>query len=215
MILTISISAGLNHIYLLVCFFVLMWCTMLFGYYNEILCRPAPQIVDKTWAGPGRKWIDIKDAYSPLPGEDEVKVDDYRYGRWLMNSDAARTWYGVVPLPDFPIWVQRLAPHLLGYVPYLTVWGVLGHSFIYNAVINSDTSPPTFVFIIVIGQFATFTLFGLTQLVLGLFEWGPDYYYNGECLYLILSVTAKALLGLTLVASVLIFDTFEEAVENA
>lgn len=215
MILTISISGGVNHIYVLTTFFTLMWCTMMFGYYNEILCRPAPQVVDATWTGPGRKWIDIKDAYEPRPGQKEVRVDDYRYERWLINSDAVQKWYGIVAFPYFPLWIQRLAPHMLGYVPYLTVWGVLGHSFLYNAVINSEQTPPTFVFIIVIGQFTVFTLFGITQLILGLFEWGAKYYYWGEVSYLILSLTAKALLGITLVASVLIFDTFEEAVENA
>jgi hypothetical protein len=202
MIMTISISAGINHIYLLTCFFVLMWCTMTFGYYNEVLCRPTWQQADASYTGRGTKWVDVDEK-------------ENRAGRWLMNEETARLKPGTVPYPYFPIWIQRLSPHILGYVPYLTVWGILGHSFLYNAVINSDTMPPTFVFIIVIGQFATFTLFGITQLVLGLFEWGANYYYWGEVSYLILSITAKALLGTTLIMSVLIFDTFEEAVQNA
>ena len=47
------------------------------------------------------------------------------------------------------------------------------------------------------------------------FNNGPSWYYWGEWSYLALSLFSKGLLGLTLVANVLLYDSFDEAVQEA
>ena len=74
--------------------------------------------------------------------------------------------------------LQRLTPHFFGYVPYLTIWICLGHSFFSN-VTGEGRTPPDFVYVIVIGQFAVFTLFGVTQLANQIDNNGPSWYFWG------------------------------------
>lgn len=105
---------------------------------------------------------------------------------------------------------QRLTPHLLGWVPYLTVWFILLHSFIYN-VSQREGGPPFVVYLIVAVQAGIFTIFGLVQFVNQFTQNGPSWYYRGECIYLILSLTAKAFLGGTLIGYVFMYETFDEA----
>ena len=72
-----------------------------------------------------------------------------------------------------------------------------------------------------IQNLAVFSMFGMTQFISQFFEgpWlgvgGPSRYFWGETSYLILSLVAKGLLGITLMSSVLIFDSFEDAVADA
>ena len=40
MAITISVASGVNHAYMITFIFTLMWCTMVFGYYTEIISRP-------------------------------------------------------------------------------------------------------------------------------------------------------------------------------
>lgn len=105
--------------------------------------------------------------------------------------------------------IQRLFPHLMGYVPYSVIWVALLHSFFWN--VGDGGGPPGFVYIIVIGQFVIFTGFGATQFLNQFFENGPSWYYWGEVSYLALSLFSKGFLGITLVANVLLYDTFQEA----
>lgn len=110
--------------------------------------------------------------------------------------------------------LRRLYPHFLGYGPYLTAWGILMHSFFWN-VSGDGGGPPSFVYIIVVGQFVVFTGFGFTQLVNQSFQSGPSWYVWGEFSYLVLSLFSKGLLGVTLVFNVLVYQSFDEAVRAA
>ena len=112
-----------------------------------------------------------------------------------------------------PSRLVRILPHLLGYVPYLTVWIILGDSFFSNISqgAGGNRGPPDFVYIIVIGQFVVFTLFGITQLVNQLHDLGAGWYYYGEFSYCLLSLVAKGFLGVLLLGNVFIYSTFEEA----
>lgn len=138
----------------------------------------------------------------------------------VTNNRAPREWYLHDNRIDTKVlevvWasLHRLAPHLLGYVPYATIWAVLFHSFVRNSTRTSQR-PPSFVYVIVIGQFVVFSLFGVVQLVNQARADGPAWYWKGELVYLVLSIVAKGLLGLTLLTSVLLYDTFDEAVANA
>lgn len=162
MIIAISVASGVNHVYMVTQIFVLMWATMVFGHYTEVLSRP---VFD------GRK----------IPQ------------KWAVESR-----------------FQRLQPHLLGYVPFLTVWVTLMHSFFYN--VNRDNEgPPSWVYVAVVGQAIVFSLFGLTQLLNQLSSNGPGWYYWGEWYYQLLSLLAKSLLGLTLLSNVLVYSSLDEA----
>ena len=72
-----------------------------------------------------------------------------------------------------------------------------------------------FVYAIVIGQIVTFSLFGITQFILLWREDGPKWFYWGEMSYQFLSLLAKTLLGGILLANVLLFRSFDEAVLDA
>ena len=177
MIITISVASGVAHTYMLTSNFVLIFCTMLFGYYTEVISPP--------------EWL----------GENE------RPKQWAVRDGK----YELLLVPALPAFLQRLAPHFLGYVPYITVWAQLFHSFFFNTS-DSTQQPPAFVYAIVVGQFIAFSLFGVTQLWNQIREDGPHWYWRGEFSYLVLSVISKGLLGLTLVTQVFAFDSFSEAV---
>jgi hypothetical protein len=111
------------------------------------------------------------------------------------------------------VWkLWRLSAHVLGYVPYLTVWSILLHSFDSNV---TEEGPPDFVWAIVIGQFVIFTGFGFTQLFNQGFDKGPYWYWRGEMSYLVLSLLSKGVLGMILITNVLLYSTFSEGVAVA
>ena len=113
-------------------------------------------------------------------------------------------------------WLERLLPHLLGWVPYSTVWVCFLLNFIWNSN-NSETgqSAPAFVWVILIGQASVFSCFGFVQLVLHAWSHGAKYYWMGEVIYICLSMAAKGLLGITLITSVIVYDSFTDAVAAA
>ena len=148
--------------------------------------------------------------YTEVTSPPESLGDNKKPTRWLLNNDNPH----LLLFPELPAVFQRLAPHFLGYIPYLTVWIVLMHSFFYN-VSGGDGGPPFFVYLIVVGQLFVFTGFGFTQLFnQGRLD-GPSWYYWGEWSYLALSLFSKGLLGMTLVANVMLYDSFDEAVAAA
>ena len=65
---------------------------------------------------------------------------------------------------------------------------------------------PDFVNVTVIGSFALFTLFGITQLLHQVLPYGPSLYWLGEIIYVVLSFTAKAELGLIVLFQALVDD---------
>ena len=130
--------------------------------------------------------------------------------KWKVRAPDDAPWCG----RDYWLFkVWRLAAHVLGYVPYMTVWIILGDSFLGNT--SEDAGPPDFVYVIVFGQFAVFTCFGITQLVNQFSENGPQWYAWGEWSYLFLSMFSKGLLGMTLVANVFLYGSFAAAVAEA
>lgn len=149
--------------------------------------------------------------YTEVTSPPENNGDSKRPEKWLVRAENKE----LLAFPLFPAVLQRLAPHFLGYVPYIVFWSVLMHSFFFNTSDSGDQGPPTFVYIIIIGQFVVFSSFGITQFVNQIAPNGPSWYMWGEWSYLFLSLFSKGLLGFTLISSVLLFDTFEEAVVDA
>ena len=135
---------------------------------------------------------------------------DKRPKRWLIRNDNPE----LLAFPMLPAVLQRLSAHFMGYVPYITFWAILMHSFFFN-VGDGEQGPPAFVYAIVVGQLVVFSSFGLTQLVNQISSSGPDWFIWAEFSYLALSVISKGLLGFTLISSVLLFDTFDAAVAKA
>ena len=121
-------------------------------------------------------------------------------GTWQKKSPFARLW-----------------PSLLGWIPYVPVWVIIlwnFHRAIDKAAAN-DREVPGFVFAIIYGQVVLFSLFAIPQLVvLGLTN-GPKWFWGGEMAYIILSLTAKAILGLLFVGSTFAFDSLEESMTAA
>ena len=81
-------------------------------------------------------------------------------------------------------------------MPFGAVWAVLLHSFHANT--GDGGGPPTFVYVIVYGQFVAFLTFCVAQLALLVPRGSAAYYYWGEVSYLVLSFVSKGLLGGTL-----------------
>lgn len=193
MVIVFAVAGGLSHVYIVTMAFVLMWCTMCFGYFAERLCRP----------------IDMGPDARPL----YWAINQWNPHLILFNLEQKnREWNGYYAVAR----LNRLGPHIAGYVPYITVWACLLHSFLWN-VSNAPEGggPPDFVWAIIIGQAATFTLFGITQLFLLGRTDGPSFYYGGEVSYQFLSVLAKGLLGTMLIVNVLLYDSFDDAVAAA
>ena len=71
------------------------------------------------------------------------------------------------------------------------------------------------MYIIIVSQLLLFSCFGITQFVLLWRVDGANLYYWGEVSYQLLSLLAKGILGLVLMANVLIFDSFDAAVADA
>ena len=142
----------------------------------------------------------------PDPGSDAL---DKRPRKWLIRNDNP----DLLVIPELPAAFQRLTPHFLGYVPYISIWAVFMHSFLTNG--DGQEGPPDFVYVIVIGQAVAFTAFGITQLVNQIDENGPSWYMWGEWSYLVLSLVSKGLLGVTLIASVFAYSNFGDAVQDA
>ena len=110
--------------------------------------------------------------------------------------------------------LKRLRIHILGYVPYTTVWAIL----LYRYEVNRERLKnefPEFLPQAVWGTFAAFTVFGLVQLFSQLplprpcGMYGPSLYWLGELTYIVLSFAAKANFGLVILYEVLATDYYD------
>ena len=129
---------------------------------------------------------------------------DVRAKYWQVNDQNPQ----LLTIPELGYKLNRLAPNLLGYIPYGFAWFPLLHNFYYNTSDTGDGGgPPDFVYAIIWSQLILFSCFGITQFVLLWRVDGPSVFYWGEISYLVLSVLAKGVLGLILMANVLLYDT--------
>ena len=107
---------------------------------------------------------------------------------------------------------DRLLFHVLGYVPYAAYWFTVLHIYFYSQSLSSQKAPD-FVTYIIVSQLALFSLIGVTQLVLLWNNNGPNWFVAGEVSYILLSLTAKGVLGAILMFFVLAYSNFADAVE--
>lgn len=110
--------------------------------------------------------------------------------------------------------MERLTPHFLGYVPFVVAVAILLQGFVRAAAFSPGPDPttqeergmPDFVYVIVISQVLLFSCFTVVQLVITLGP--PRNYINGELAYMTLSLVAKGVLSLLLLANVIALDVF-------
>ena len=185
MVIVIFAAAGLNDDLLLYCTVCLVHTTMHFGWLSEEILRPMYHIQTK------------------------------RASHWIKNWDNPTKmifrnknfFFSCLLSP-----LERAFPHLLGWVPYLTVWVCFGLNFVWNSRDpENGREAPVFVWIILFSQATIFSVFGLVQFFNQVYLDGPRNFYIGELTYILLSFTAKTFLGVTLMTSIFVFDNLSEA----
>ena len=96
--------------------------------------------------------------------------------------------------------------HLTGWIQFGWAYGIIGHAFfksIEDTNGSGGTGPPDFVYIIVIVLFLLYSSFGFVQLIELISNLNP---YTKETSYVILSLSAKLLLGWMIFSNVLILS---------
>lgn len=199
MAMVLTGSVGLAHVYNMASNFVLLWCTMTYGWMCERINRPLYQ-----------------KGKSAMVAGSMAKVDDvWRPVRWQLNYDSSADKFAFWFLPPRTrAAFERMWPSLLGWVPYATVWAQVFHIY-FSTADAADTDPPEFVTAIIVSQAAFFSTFGFAQLILTAWDDGPKYYFAGEVSYLLLSLLSKSVLGFILLFNVIFRETFEEASREA
>ena len=125
----------------------------------------------------------------------------------MNEKDADGTWQEKSTL-------ARLWPSLLGWFPFVPVFVIVFWNFnnALDKARDNGREVPGYVWAIVISQVVLFSLFSFPQLILLGLERGPQYYLYGEMTYLILSLTAKAVLGLLFIFATFSFDRLEDSI---
>lgn len=101
---------------------------------------------------------------------------------------------------------QRIAPHVVGYLPQTAAWACVFAGF-YD---ESDADrPPAFVHAILWSQLLLFWSFGAVQLWQQLSP--PSSYTRGEMAYQVLSLASKGTLGSLLLTNVIMLDSADDA----
>ena len=110
---------------------------------------------------------------------------------------------------------RRMLPHVIGIFSYMSSWAMILYSFNQNL---DDTREhdretyermPKWVFAIIYGSFAIFTLFTIPQIR---YQWlAPKHYFKAEYWYCFLSLFAKSYLGMLLYVNVLRKASVDEA----
>ena len=208
MMFTIAFAGGLKDIYLLTCVACLCFVTMCFGFVTEWLSRPDEDSRERFTIRDG---VAVKSIENVALINTTGKVDWGRVQIPNANEDSELFFVGPATKWKTRSRTRRLLPHALGYVPYLTAYGIIIHSYVHNTA-DTNNGPPDWVTAVVFGQFALFTLFGLSQLMQQFSDNGCENYIYWEAVYILLSIVSKMVLGLMLIFQVFAYSTFEEAV---
>ncbi|MBD38922.1 MAG: hypothetical protein CMB11_00875 [Euryarchaeota archaeon] len=110
---------------------------------------------------------------------------------------------------------RRMLPHVVGIFPYMAAWSMILYNFMQNLDDTRETNKeayekmPRWVYAVIFGSFAIFTLFVYPQIY---YQWQkPKYYYQTEFHYCFLSLLAKSYLGMLLYVNVLRKASVDEA----
>ena len=118
--------------------------------------------------------------------------------RWLGdNADGSNR---------FTNYVRRMAPHVVGFIPYASAWAVLFSTYTntisdVQEAFDVNDEVPAYILSAISSTFAIFSTFTATQIY---FQWQPpSKYFKSEPVYCVLSATSKTTLGLVLIANVI------------
>ena len=96
--------------------------------------------------------------------------------------------------------------HITGWLQFCWAYAIIGHAFFKSIEASNDSGgsgPPDFVYVIVIVLFLLYASFGFVQLVELCINLNP---YTKETAYVLLSLTAKLVLGWMIFSNVLILN---------
>lgn len=119
---------------------------------------------------------------------------------------------------EIPGFAWRLQAHLLGYAPQIFAWTIIIGNFLEGASTSTTDSSgetrqmPNFVYAIVFGEMLIFWSFGIVQLVVSVRP--PSKYYQGEIVYMWLSLFAKGFLALLCLTNVVMAGGYSEIYED-
>jgi hypothetical protein len=175
MAIPIAYVCGIRSVELLWAVFALVLITMPFGWVTEALSRP----------------VEITDAH------DTTSKNILRCREWQIGSDGV----ALVLRAPWTAVLQRLGPWLLGWIPYLFAWVLVLDQYYYSVskIDNDEAKPPDWVGALLIAEVVVFSCFGVVQFLQQLTNCGCYYYWVGELAYIVLSLTAKMILGITLI----------------
>lgn len=178
MAIPIAYVCGIRSAELLWAVFALVLITMPFGWVTEALSRP----------------VEIADT------EDTTSKNILRCRQWRIGSEGV----ALVLRAPWTAPLQRLGPWLLGWIPYLFAWVLVLNQYYYSIskIPNEDNKPPDWVGALLFTEIVVFSCFGIVQFAQQLTNCGCYYYWVGELVYIILSLTAKMILGITLILNI-------------
>ena len=193
MMVALAIICGMRTTYLLLAIAALNMLMLTFGWVTEALSRP--DFSSREMMGNGMQG---------------------RHTRWLISGkleDRSTLILACVPIGCLPAVaaLQRLGPFLFGWFPYVICWYILINVYQSSTAEGREQGNfPDFVDIIVYGEVALFSVFGIVMFLQQLTHRGCYNFYWGEVTYIALSLIAKILLGVVVATQVLIFDRFED-----
>lgn len=170
MTIIIAFFAGVRAYHLLIALFFLSFTCMCFGWVTEALSRPDAE----------SRVLHVQDdrieyGFDPRAASRHTRWEIHAY-----NSDLLVA--GCLPLPVHLLAaLQRLGPHLLGWVPYIALWAIVWDNFAYSTK-RPENRPPDFVYAIIWGEIFVFSSFAITQILQQGSDWGCRNYWLGECL---------------------------------
>ena len=186
--------------------FLLVVFVMAFGFATESWSRPSQREQDgnRGWVGDPQRTDEVVCA--------DTKKND---GEKLSPTDVAiLRSYSVLYRQNY---YRRMIFHVLGWIPYTFVWFVYFRHFIRSLddlrLIDVDLwdSVPDFVPYAISATFVFFTLFAFVQIR---YQYGkPDDYWKTEVWYVFLSLISKLSLGILLYVNVLMFSSFDAALD--
>ena len=198
--------------------FFLCFTTIAFGWVTEALSRPNP--------ASRRPETNGAECHSKDSTEAIYAADPH--SKWMLHAEnpSVLVWGCAGPrLSAILAPLQRLGPHILGYIPYGAAWYTILNCYYWNkeqARQEYRRGPPPWVDAIVWGQLLLFSSFAVIQFLQQASDefiyivrpWPPFWtkvslfgcrrYWWGECAYLIMSVVAKGMLGGILIANILL-----------
>ena len=226
MIFTLQLIIGLREQNTLALSWILIAATMVMGMATEAWSRPAERAADgyRGWVGDPHRSEELMNLVhkdrdhkrrnkrtdfeaqtaQTAPLSSQITLRERRLLREYANAYTLN-------------YVRRMIPHIVGWFFYVPVWVIYFNHFLTSLSDLHDenrdvwANVPTFVPFAIGATVLWFTSFAFVQIR---FQFtSPDSYWRSEVWYAILSLGSKLTLGILLYSNVLVFGSFDEALE--